>query len=339
MRAVRRRAPGGGGDPGAAALGQADLQLARLADDAGVLVEQPRSSSTFVPCSPRAPRRRRGGTSACPPARSRRDGSPRRGERRRDRALHVGGAPADQPAVLDVALPGTCRQVSRRLRRARRRGGRSTRASAVRPSRSTRPRSAGRRRRGRSRAIAPSAVRMSAATAAASSSVPPGFSQGAAIRARANASTSSGSTAGAAGGASATASSTMALDGTRRRRSNGAARFARSGSDPRSRRARATAWRPCWRRSSSEPEPRSCSPVRSAAMSSHAGEISFPGGLQDPGETLVETALREAHEEIGLEPAAVGAARRPARPSTRSVSGDPRRAVRRHAGRRSRRSR
>jgi 8-oxo-dGTP pyrophosphatase MutT (NUDIX family) len=27
----------------------------------------------------------------------------------------------------------------------------------------------------------------------------------------------------------------------------------------------------------------------------HAGEISFPGGRRDDGETLVETALREAH--------------------------------------------
>ena len=45
--------------------------------------------------------------------------------------------------------------------------------------------------------------------------------------------------------------------------------------------------------------------VRAAALSRHAGEISFPGGLQDPGETLVETALREAHEEIGLDPDAV----------------------------------
>jgi 8-oxo-dGTP pyrophosphatase MutT (NUDIX family) len=37
----------------------------------------------------------------------------------------------------------------------------------------------------------------------------------------------------------------------------------------------------------------------------HAGEISFPGGRADPGESLVECALREANEEIGLDPAAV----------------------------------
>lgn len=38
----------------------------------------------------------------------------------------------------------------------------------------------------------------------------------------------------------------------------------------------------------------------------HAGEISFPGGRQDAGEEdLRETALREAHEEIGLAPGAV----------------------------------
>lgn len=42
--------------------------------------------------------------------------------------------------------------------------------------------------------------------------------------------------------------------------------------------------------------------VRSSDMSRHAGEISFPGGLQDPGETLSQTALREAFEEIGLDP-------------------------------------
>lgn len=38
----------------------------------------------------------------------------------------------------------------------------------------------------------------------------------------------------------------------------------------------------------------------------HPGEISFPGGRQDEGDTdLIYTATREAHEEIGLPPDAV----------------------------------
>jgi 8-oxo-dGTP pyrophosphatase MutT (NUDIX family) len=40
-------------------------------------------------------------------------------------------------------------------------------------------------------------------------------------------------------------------------------------------------------------------------LSRHAGEISFPGGRRDEGEDLVRTALREAHEEIGLPPGGV----------------------------------
>ncbi|MCU1387232.1 MAG: putative hydrolase, partial [Ilumatobacteraceae bacterium] len=41
---------------------------------------------------------------------------------------------------------------------------------------------------------------------------------------------------------------------------------------------------------------------RSKALRNHGGEISFPGGRIDPGETPVETALREAREEVGLDP-------------------------------------
>jgi 8-oxo-dGTP pyrophosphatase MutT (NUDIX family) len=44
---------------------------------------------------------------------------------------------------------------------------------------------------------------------------------------------------------------------------------------------------------------------RRADLKRHAGEISFPGGAQDEGESLRETALREAQEEIGLAPADV----------------------------------
>jgi len=42
---------------------------------------------------------------------------------------------------------------------------------------------------------------------------------------------------------------------------------------------------------------------RSMELRNHRGEMSFPGGRCDPGETPVVTALREAHEEIGLDPA------------------------------------
>jgi 8-oxo-dGTP pyrophosphatase MutT (NUDIX family) len=44
---------------------------------------------------------------------------------------------------------------------------------------------------------------------------------------------------------------------------------------------------------------------RSDRLRSHSGEVSFPGGGQDEGESLWETALREANEEIGLCSAAI----------------------------------
>ena len=45
--------------------------------------------------------------------------------------------------------------------------------------------------------------------------------------------------------------------------------------------------------------------VRASGLARHAGQISLPGGATDEGETLVEAALREASEEIGVDPAAV----------------------------------
>lgn len=42
--------------------------------------------------------------------------------------------------------------------------------------------------------------------------------------------------------------------------------------------------------------------LRRPDLSSHPGQISFPGGMREEGEDPIACALREAHEEIGLEP-------------------------------------
>jgi 8-oxo-dGTP pyrophosphatase MutT (NUDIX family) len=44
---------------------------------------------------------------------------------------------------------------------------------------------------------------------------------------------------------------------------------------------------------------------RADTLRSHTGQVALPGGRCDPGETPWQTALREAHEEIGLDPALV----------------------------------
>lgn len=51
------------------------------------------------------------------------------------------------------------------------------------------------------------------------------------------------------------------------------------------------------------PEPRLILTVRTDTLQSHAGQVAFPGGSTDPDDAdAVATALREAQEEIGLDP-------------------------------------
>jgi 8-oxo-dGTP pyrophosphatase MutT (NUDIX family) len=44
---------------------------------------------------------------------------------------------------------------------------------------------------------------------------------------------------------------------------------------------------------------------RSSRLRSHTGQVSFPGGRLDAGETALDCALREAREEVGLDPATI----------------------------------
>jgi 8-oxo-dGTP pyrophosphatase MutT (NUDIX family) len=52
------------------------------------------------------------------------------------------------------------------------------------------------------------------------------------------------------------------------------------------------------------PEPGVILTVRREHMRTHAGQVAFPGGRIDPGEDATAAALREAWEELGLEPGA-----------------------------------
>jgi 8-oxo-dGTP pyrophosphatase MutT (NUDIX family) len=44
---------------------------------------------------------------------------------------------------------------------------------------------------------------------------------------------------------------------------------------------------------------------RAAHLRSHTGEVSFPGGRLDEGEDALSAALREAAEEVGIDPSTV----------------------------------
>lgn len=54
-----------------------------------------------------------------------------------------------------------------------------------------------------------------------------------------------------------------------------------------------------------EADPRLLLTVRSTELPTHKGQISFPGGSLESGESVIAAAVREAHEEVGLDAAQV----------------------------------
>ncbi len=56
------------------------------------------------------------------------------------------------------------------------------------------------------------------------------------------------------------------------------------------------------------PDPGAILTVRREHLRTHAGQVAFPGGRIDPGEDALAAALREANEELGIDPGQVAVA-------------------------------
>ena len=67
------------------------------------------------------------------------------------------------------------------------------------------------------------------------------------------------------------------------------------------------------------PQPGVILTVRRPDMRTHGGQVAFPGGRVDPGESAAEAAVREAWEELGIPPDTVDVAGE--MPTYRTVTG------------------